>query len=467
MTAMARLPTPFFTVLLVVSVARAQAQTRPTDDVLVADFEAGRAVALDVRNGDAQFGPGDAPQGTNFLTLKPKTTDAGQTYLRLALPEGAELFAHERLTAHLRTPAAQEVKLRWIALDAQRHPVFQRQFTLAPGEKWVKFESPLRTWLWDTRRVGDADEVKWIVLRIDSANVPHVDVDDVRLEGRADAAAHAAWLLDLAFGAGQPRKQVTADGLMVATEAMDAFADEDLNRLLDDMKRTRAFVRRAFGDAVRPTDDIPRPACLLIFNDPDRRAAFLTRLGEAWNVTIRTSTSQGFTVQDIATATYDPALGTRRPVYLHESVHAVVARDLRLLTGHAPHTPVQEGLATYLQLCLHPKSIDRGAFGKAFAQPLDPSGNGFFIPLEKLFAMRATTKHYAQLASVIAYLVDKDEPLLRDLCKGLAEGATAAEVLARRGPTWADLQDGWLDWGREQFQRADGEKVFDPPTEFR
>jgi len=297
--------------------------------------------------------------------------------------------------------------------------------------------------------------------------VSRVDLDDVRLEGRADVEADAAWLLDLAFGAGQPRRHVGADGLMVATEAVDAFADEDLKRLLDDMKRTRAFLRRAFGDAVRPTDDIPRPACLLIFNDADRRAAFLARLGDAWGATIRTSTSQGFTVQDIATATYDRARGLRRPVYLHESVHAVVARELRLLTGNPSHSPVQEGIANYVQLCVHPESIDRGAFARAFAQPIDPSGDGFFIPLEKLFATRATTKQYAQLASVIGYLVEKDQPLLRDLCKGLADGATAAEVLARRGPTWAELQEKWLTWGRERYRSAGNGVVFEPPPEFK
>jgi len=464
---MARAQVPFLAALFL-SAMIARGQTRPADDVLVADFEAGRAVSLNVGNGNAKFGPGDAPQGRNLLTLTPKTPEAGKTYLQLELPDGAHLFAHESLTAQLRAPAQQQVKLCWLALDGARHPVFQRPFTLDPGEKWVKLESPLRTWLWDTRRIADADEMRWIVLRIDSRDVPHVEIDDVRLEGRAAPDEQTTWLLDIAFGPGAPRKQVSGDGLMVATESLDGFADEDLNRLLDDMKRTRAFIRRVFGDAVRPTDDIPRPACLLIFNDGARRDAFLSRLGDAWGATIRTSSAaQGFTVQDIATATYDRERGPRRPVYVHESTHAVVARDLRLLTGHAPHTPVQEGIANYVQICVHPASIDRGALANAFAQPIDPSGNGLFIPLEKLFSIRATTKQYAQLASVVAFLVEKDQPLLRDLCKGLADGATASDVLARRGPTWNEFQEAWLAWGRGHFKNANAEVVFEPPPEFR
>ena len=69
----------------------------------------------------------------------------------------------------------------------------------------------------------------------------------------------------------------------------------------------------------------------------------------------------------------DAERGVRRPVYVHESTHAVVARDLRLLTGNAKHSPLQEGIATYVQLCLHPDSVDRGAF--ALDEPLiEPRG---------------------------------------------------------------------------------------------
>jgi hypothetical protein len=453
------------------------AQTQPAGaDALISDFEG--KLSLLPSKATAEIGPGDAAQGVKFLRLKPHTPEAGKAYLKLPLPDDVALFAHERLTAQLRVPATQpnsstqpaprqQIRLSWMALNAQNQPIFQRQLLLEPNDKWVKLESPLRTWLWDQRRVGDWDEVESLVLRIDSADVAHVDVDDVRLEGLAKPGAQTEWLLDLAFGAGAPRKVASGDGLMVATDAVDAFSAEDLERLLDDMRRTRAFVRRVFGDAVRPTDDIGVPASLLIFEDEARQAAFFQRLGREWNATIAPSTAQGYTVQDIATSTYKQELGTRRPVYLHESVHAVVARDLRLLTGNARHAPLQEGLATYLQLCAHAKSIERDAFARAFEQPIDPSGKGFFKPLDRLFAARPTTDQYAQLASVVAYLVEKDQPLLRDLAKGLADGQSPADVLARRGPTWAALEEAWLAWGRENFKSLPNDEVVSRPPEFQ
>src|SRR5687767_3699140 len=260
------------------------AQTQPAGaDALISDFEG--KLSLLPSKATAEIGPGDAAQGVKFLRLKPHTPEAGKAYLKLPLPDDVALFPHERLTAQLRVPATQpisstqpaprqQIRLSWMALNAQNPPIFQRQLLLEPNDKWVKLESPLRTWLWDQRRVGDWDEVESLVLRIDSADVAHVDVDDVRLEGLAKPGAQTEWLLDLAFGAGAPRKVASGDGLMVATDAVDAFSAEDLERLLDDMRRTRAFVRRVFGDAVRPTDDIGVPASLLIFEDEARQAAF-------------------------------------------------------------------------------------------------------------------------------------------------------------------------------------------------
>ena len=72
-----------------------------------------------------------------------------------------------------------------------------------------------------------------------------------------------------------------------------------------------------------------------------------------------------------------------------------------------------------------------------------------------------------QLASVVTYLIEQDPALLADLAKGLAQGSTAADVLARRGPTWAELQDAWLAWGREHFERQRDAAVFTSPEEFR
>ncbi|MEA2708961.1 MAG: hypothetical protein QOF78_1562, partial [Phycisphaerales bacterium] len=377
-----------------------------TGDLIVNDFERDTPpAAIHSANLKAiESSDGGAAEGKSYLQLTPSKTEANVAQLRLVLPAGTNPAGREHFSAAARAPLATEkIELRWYALDAKNRPLFQRRFDLAPGEKWIRLDEPLRTWRWDNRRMGDWDDVASIAVVVATPNVARIDLDDVRFTGQADEKRNADWLLDIAF-ADRPRKVAHADGLLVATDAVDAFAQADVDWLLANMQHTRAWLRKTFADADRPTDDLHAPAALLIFNDPAEYPRFYERLGQQWRVEISAPKSQGYTVQDIATSTYDPKLGTRRPVYFHESVHAVAARELRLLSGNSAHAPMQEGIANFLQVSLFPKSLPRAAYVKNFAQPIDASGDGFFKPLEMLFAKPVTTKEYAQLASVVAFL---------------------------------------------------------------
>lgn len=444
----------------------------PAGDLVVNDFEAvaapAVAAAIQPANLTVAASSDGAAEGKSYVRLSPTRPEANVAQLRLPLAAGGNPAGRASFTAAVRAPGAtRTIELRWYALDARNRPLFQRRVDLEPGEKWVRLDEPLRTWRWDNRRVGDWDEVTSVTVVVAAPDVERVDLDDVRFTGAADEARNADWLLDLAF-ADRPRETAHADGLLVATDAVDAFAPADLNRLRDDMRRARAWLRRTFGDAARPTDDVAAPAALLIFKNAHDYPQFYERLGRAWRVNIAAPRAQGYTVQDVATSTYDPKLGPRRPVYFHEAVHAIVARDLRLLAGHEPHKPLQEGIANFLQVCAHPQSLPRSAYVKHFARPIDPGGGGFFKALETLFTKPVTTKEYAQLASVIAYLVEREPKLLRDLARGLADGGTATEVIARAGTTWAKLEAAWFAWGQERFRGGNPDApAFAPPAEFR
>jgi hypothetical protein len=440
-------------------------------DGVVNTFEADATQALRASNATATRSTGvDAAEGEAYLRLAPAGPEANLAQLRLALPPKTSPAGRAAFAAAVRAPGATEkVELRWFALDAKGRPLFQRRFDLEPGERWVRLDEPLRGWRWDNARIGDWDEVASVALVVASPDVARVDIDDVRFTGTADEQRNVEWLLGIAFP-GRAREVAQSDGLLVATDAVDAFAAQDLDALLDGMRRTRAWVRTTFGDAVRPTDDLHAPAALLIFRTPADYAAFFDRLGAAWHAKINVGTSQGFTIQDIAASTFDPKLGTDRPVYFHEAVHAVVVRDLRLRTGHAPHRPLQEALANYLQVCRYPQSLPPGSYAKAFARPIDPSGQGFFKPLEMLFTRPVTTREYAQLASVAAYLAAENPKLLRELARGLADDQTASDLLARTGTTWRELEDAWLAWGRKRFTdagAADDPTPFELPPAFR
>jgi len=67
----------------------------------------------------------------------------------------------------------------------------------------------------------------------------------------------------------------------------------------------------------------------------------------------------------------------------------------------------------------------------------------------------------------VAFLVEKDQQLLRDLAKGLASDQSVADVLKQRKITWPMLQNAWLDWGRKRFNGISNQPIFDVPVEFR
>jgi hypothetical protein len=227
----------------------------PAGDVVVNTFEAdggGGGGALAPANVAITEASDGAAEGKSYIQLAPAKPDANAAQLRLALPPSVTPAGRETLAAAVRAPGAtQKVELLWYALDAKNRPLFQRRITLAPGEQWVRLDEPLRTWRWDNRRVGDWDEVSGVALVVASPNVKRIDLDDVRFSGVADEKRNSEWLLNLAF-ADRPRETAQGDGLLVATDAVDAFGPADLNRLLDQMRRTRVWLRKTFGDVGPP-----------------------------------------------------------------------------------------------------------------------------------------------------------------------------------------------------------------------
>ena len=115
---------------------------------------------------------------------------------------------------------------------------------------------------------------------------------------------------------------------------------------------------RVGGDAVRPAG-ARDGATLLLFAQMEHYEQFFVRLGAAWNVTIAPPKAGGLALEDFAGSYWDPVKGVDRPVFLHETIHAIVAQRWRIAPRQRGGDWVQEGTANYLQLCLHPDSMPR------------------------------------------------------------------------------------------------------------
>lgn len=189
-------------------------------------------------------------------------------------------------------------------------------------------------------------------------------------------------------------------------------------------------------------------------------------MGSQWGARILPPQSGGYTVQDIATTTFDPKLGNDRPVWLHESAHAIVGRDLRLAPGTIAHSWLQEGLANYIQLCVYPNSLDNGAYPRLFAAGVQDLPQALFRPLKSVLSERVTTQQYAQLASLTAYLIEAHPDWLPKIASGLADATPVDKVFTALGTDLDALQTSWLAWGRKRFAQPRTDGHFDRPVEW-
>jgi hypothetical protein len=410
--------------------------------------------------------------GTGCLRLTRADTGSDPE-LVLPLPPGVRAEQAASLDLFVRTRATERrYNLRLLALDADREALFQRVVHVDPrdgGGRWMRLDEPLDRWRWGNDRLGDWRDVRAIALRIESAELAQFDVDDVTLNPVTAAAPGPLrtddTLLRLAFER-RPILAAGGDGLLVATDQLRQFTPDDVRALRDDMARARRWIDRVFGDAVRPTLD-GQAVSLLVFGSADDERAFWDRAGDAWRVDVTPPDGGGYTVMDVSTSTWSDRFGPRRPVYLHECVHGLAARRLRLLTGHVPHDWLQEGVANLVQASVYRGSLDRAVLVRRFAADPDLANARGWLPLDLLFTRDAAPPVYAQCATLTFYLATERPDLLRALTRGLADGQSAAEILNSRRTSIDELQADFLAWGRRTYTRATAdEPPFPLPPEW-
>jgi len=387
--------------------------------------------------------------GKGCLAVTPER--GKQMLIVLDVPAQVNPAEQASLACRLRlADGVRNAKLRWFAVDGRNRVILQRRVLPDETGAWAEFILPLADWRWGNEYIGDWSEVRKLALRVESATGTF-HLDDLRFEGGTRGAASAVpdadWYLSMAFG--KRERRIAREGdVLVATDAVGKLTKDDLAAVCARLGRIRKWVKRVFGDACRPM--LPgQPVVLLIFADEAGYRRFFESLGERWLATIAPPGAGGYTVQDISASTYSAEYGADRPVWFHEGVHCAVTRELRLLTGVAEHSWLHEGLANYLQLCVYPQSMPRRDYVRNFRAGV--GRRTFFRPLKDLLTRRATASRYAQLASVVAFLVEKHPKWLRSLAAGLADRENVGDLLKACGTDFDELQAEWLTWGREHF----------------
>lgn len=452
----------------------------PTGEFSIADFTAGLPAGVTATGGALEWvKDSNASAGAGCARLTMDIRKAPQARLTFSLPPQVKFNGTGELSACVRVDNSYgELDMRWLALDGEGKVLRQRRFgvQVRQAEGWTQLCWPLCQWRWGNERVGRWDEVRALVLVVENQR-GQICLDGVRI--RPGEVGDANYLVRfqgrqlavLAFGASDANYRLYEEGdVLVGTNAGDVFSSDDLHLLGRQIGQVDAWMGRVFGASYRPVTDAP-PAAMLIFRDSADYSAFFRRLGQAWNVNIAPPSSAGYTVQGVSASTYNRRFGIRRPVYIHEAVHSLAARNIRLRPGVRQVSWLQEGLANYIQVGLYPSSLDVRTYVTNFALPIDPRGKGVFVPLHTLFAGPVEASQYAQAASVVAFLLEKHPEWMAPIARDLADGCDSLEAFKRVSVSPADVQKEWLEWGRKAYppddKRMPGDTVFRLPKELR
>ncbi|RPI63034.1 MAG: hypothetical protein EHM48_03105, partial [Planctomycetaceae bacterium] len=428
------------------------------------DFEAGLNVALRADNAKLAVSP-DAPPGGGKACLAIRITNPiKKTAVLLPLPAGTDMSKYASLRAWVRLDGpGKTAAIRWLALDENKNVIRQQRFQRAKDSQWASIDWPLAMWRWGDKRIGEWADVRYLALMVEEP-AERICLDDIALSPPTATMSADDWLTKLAFPDGAAC-EVNQDGFRLACDAPEMSA-ADLRYLAGQMSLIRKWVRRTIGQADKPVL-ASQPITFLIFRDNKNWQAFYDRLGQAWDVNIPLPPVGGYTIEDISAATYDPKQGRHRPVYLHEAVHAILARQARLPTGNPDSEWLHEGLANYLQICLQPESADLAALAANFRNPID--SRSFIRPLREIVGKKVSPRHYAQLAVLTAFLIDKHPEWLQKFIAGSADGKPPADTLKECGTTLDDMEAEWLTWCRGRFattQPTTAPAIFGKPVEW-
>lgn len=320
------------------------------EEIAWQDFERTAATALLDAKGPVQSAIDNAaPGGEGGVGGKALRAVATGRSLVLLKPDAAPL---PKDLAEL-----SEVSLWVHRPEGDEKPVLELQFREEDGKAWYwrkvvvekpgwnRVSLPLRYFRTSAGRNPDWAKVRSMVFYFRDKG--QVSIDAIRFSRKEGVTAMSTMeeLTRLAFpdAPGKARMILTPRVCLISDSPdLDMKAlEQHLVKLLDEVEKELPLLPRP-----------PRPATLIVFGTDAQYRAFPARLAALMDSSAAAPTSDGYTLQGIATSAWNAHKGSLRPVYAHELVHSYLERNAALPDGG---DWTHEGLASFFQLRLHPQ----------------------------------------------------------------------------------------------------------------
>jgi hypothetical protein len=360
----------------------------------------------------------------------------------------------DALVVRVGSSAAQPMPMRVMLATGERGALVRR-FTVEPGPV-RDVVLPLRDFRdTDIPRVGDFGDVRRIVLHLDEAGASDrfpLQFDDLSLRpgtrGPLSCRPTLAQRLAVAF----------PDGSGVALESEHFVLVTDAEPLKgDDGKRLLARLEEAWlllTGAFRVPKELPDKAAIYVAATRDGYVELVRRHMKHFLASTRDPASDGFTILRRAFSSYDAKKGWDRPVYVHEATHAALAEALGIASDG---NWVQEGMATAVQLRLHPSSA-RLNRARAFAARAAGEKGPFLPWLDLLSEERPAIPRYAQLSTIFEFLADQHADRLPAIwaafqsTPGPLNDSRLRPLASVLGLRPQEIEAAWLAWGQSKWQ---------------
>lgn len=202
---------------------------------------------------------------------------------------------------------------------------------------WQMLELPLRWFRHSGKSHVDWSEAQRFAVYSSTAGEVQFDrIELVQDQALTGTNLLPAELSAMAFG---DRGKVTVDGpFALITDANDLDTDAILERLHELHRSTNELL----GEFEHREGSVP----LIVFSQGSDFQEFFPKLGAVLNATVSSPRTQGYTVFGIACCVRSDDFGPVRPIYVHETCHAMLAQRLGIDNSNEW---LHEGMASHFQ----------------------------------------------------------------------------------------------------------------------